>query len=145
MKKIFLLILTVVQLTGCATNKHKRWAITGTSVAAGLIGGTAAAPSGERTEMHAVYWGAIAGLIAALVTQEIYSDTDEVKFLQSENLRLKSEIKLFQEGPTTLLKDTKNKSNHIKLYKIDQWVDDGPNRKYHRDQMIEIIPHEKSK
>lgn len=128
---------------GCATNRQSRYAITATGFTLGAVGGTAAAPRGERKDMHAVYWGAIAGLIASLISQEIYSDTKEATLLKSENARLNTELKLFKEGTSTLLKETQNNKSRIKLYKIDKWVDEGPYRKYHQDQMIEITPLEK--
>lgn len=143
MKKWILLPISALLLCSCATNKQSRYMITGASIAAGALGGSLAAPSDERKELHSVYWAAIAGLIASLVSQEIYSDAKEMELLKSENARLQSEAKLFKEGPSTLLKETQNKKSKIKLYKIDKWVDDGPHRKIHQDQMIEITPLEK--
>ena len=103
--------------------------------------------------MHALYWGGIIGVISAIAANYYWDDNKDMAVMKLENDKLKSQLDFFQSGTATLLKETTgpadkkyfdNGKARIKLYKIDQWVDEGPNKKYHRDQMIEILPLEKS-
>ena len=128
-------------------------AATGTGIAVGALVGSATAPKEERRELHAMYWGGIIGVAAAIASNYYYSDEKDLSVMKLENEKLKAQLDIFQNGSSVLLKETTGKADtryfqsgkaKIKLYKIDQWVDDGPNKKYHRDQMIEILPLEAS-
>lgn len=152
MRKLLCLMIGSLLLSGCATNQKSRLASTGVAVAAGATIGAAFAPDDERPEMHALYWGGIIGVIGAIAANYYFDDNKDMNVMQLENEKLKSQLDFFQSGTATLLKETtgpadkkyfQNGKARIKLYKIDQWVDEGPNKKYHRDQMIEILPLEK--
>lgn len=142
---------------GCATNQGKRWTATGAAVVAGVGIGTAAAPAGERKELHAVFWGSLLGLGAALIAQEVYSDQKEIDRLNSENEKQRLQLDIIQNANTVLLREGKGyfksqsgeelfSSGKAKwrLYQIDKWVKNGPNQLIHQDKMVEIVPLEDS-
>lgn len=142
-----------LMLSGCATNRENRWAMTGGAVAAGLAIGSASAPGEERKELHAVYWGAILGLGASLLSQEIFSDAKEIERLKSENQKKDLQLDLIQNGKTVLSREGKGyfkspsgeefftgEKAKWRLYQIDKWIKNGPNQLIHQDRMVEIIP-----
>ncbi len=152
MKRSFLL-LCVCSLSACATNQKSRLATTLAGVGVGAVIGATTAPADERAELHAMYWGGIVGVVAAVAANFYFNDKNDMDMVKLENEKMKAQLDFFQSGTATLLKETKGAADKkyfqsgkakIKLYKIDQWVDEGPNKKYHRDQMIEILPLEKS-
>ncbi len=153
LRQLLLFSIAVLLSVGCATNSKSRYLLTGLGMGAGAAIGSASAPKEERTELHAAYWAGLVGVGAALAANLYFNDERDVQLLQLENEKLKSQLDFFKNGHPVLLKDTTGKANpeyfsggkaRIKLFKIDQWTDDGPNRKYHRDEMIEISPIEKS-
>lgn len=146
-----LIFIIALSLSACATNQKSRLATTAAGVAVGAALGAGTAPSDEKPELHALYWGGIVGVIAAVAANYYFDDERDMDVMKLENDKLKSQLDFFQNGTATLLKDTKGPADkkyfqsgkaRIRLYKIDQWVDEGPNKKYHRDQMIEILPLE---
>lgn len=150
------LVLLVCQL-GCATNRQNRWLATGVATSAGLAIGTAAAPEGERKELHAVYWGALIGLGASLIAQEVFSDEKETQRLMLENQKLSMQLDLIQNANTVLVREGKGyfKSSSgeelfssgkakWRLYQIDKWVKNGPNQLFHQDRMVELLPLDES-
>ncbi|MNK07438.1 hypothetical protein D3C87_253520 [compost metagenome] len=149
--RLSLCFILCLSLGACATNQKSRLAATAVGVAAGAAIGAATAPGDERPELHALYWGGIVGVITAVAANYYFNDERDMSVMKLENEKLKSQLDFFQNGTATLLKETKGSADkrffqsgkaNIRLYKIDQWVDDGPNKKYHRDQMIEILPIE---
>lgn len=145
-------------LSACGTNSKKRdtWIVG--SFAAGAAIGAASAPKDERQDMHAVYWGALAGVGAALITNSLYNDEDQIGLLQKDNQKLKAELDLIQTGNKILLDQGKGKFKnpvgetelgskraHWKIYQLDRWTKEGPDRVYHQDKMIEITPLESEK
>lgn len=138
-------------LSACATNQKSRLAATAVGVGVGGIIGAATAPSDERTELHALYWAGIIGVISAVAANYYWNDERDIDMMKLENEKMKAQLDFFQSGTATLLKETTGSADKryfqsgkakIKLYKVDQWVDEGPNKKSHRDQMIEILPLE---
>ncbi len=148
-----LVFASVLTLAGCATNRQNRWAATGGAVAVGLGVGAATAPNNERKELHAVYWGALLGLGAALISQEIFSDAKEIERLTLENQKQSLQLDVIQNATTVLQREGKgyfksptgeellpSGKAKWKLYQIDKWVKDGPTRLIHQDRMVEIVP-----
>lgn len=150
--KSILLLIGFCFLSACATNQKSRFASTAIGIGVGATIGAATAPKEERPELHSLYWGGVVGVASAIAANYYYSDEKDLEVMKLENEKMKAQLDFFQNGPATLLKDTTGSADkkyfqkgkaRIKLYKIDQWVDEGPNKKYHRDQMIEILPLEK--
>lgn len=138
-------------ISACATNQKSRLAATVVGVAAGAAIGSSTAPSDERKELHSMYWAGLLGVSAAIIANYYWNDEKDIQLMRLENDKMKAQLDFFQNGPATLLKETRGAADKkyfqsgkakIKLYKIDQWTDEGPNKKYHRDQMIEILPSE---
>lgn len=153
MKSTCLLLVICFFLSACATNQKSRLAATGIGIGVGAAIGAGTAPDDERPELHALYWGGIVGVVTAVAANYYFNDEKDMEVMRLENEKMKAQLDFFQNGPATLLKETTGKADKkyfqsgkakIKLYKIDQWVDEGPNKKYHRDQMIEILPLEKN-
>lgn len=148
----FVLTLFIFE-AGCATNRQKVWATTGTAFVAGLAIGAAAAPANERKELHALYWGSLLGLGAALISHEIFSDAGDSEKLKLENEKLSLQLDLFQNANTVLIREGKgyfkspsgeelSSSGKAKwrLYQIDKWVKGSPNQLFHQDRMVELLP-----
>lgn len=131
-------------ISACATNQKSRLAATSVGIGVGAVIGAATAPSDERPELHALYWGGILGVVTAVAANYYFNDEKDLEVMRLENEKLKAELDLFQNRPSTLLKEEIRGKARIKLYEIDQWVPDGPNKRYHRDRMMEILPLEKS-
>lgn len=140
------------------SNRSKRWIATGAATGAGLVLGGAAAPNGERRELHAVYWGAIAGLITGIIGDFVFSDQAELQAARMENQKLNLQLDLIQNANTVLAREGKGyfKSSSgedlftggkakWRLYQIDKWTKDGPNRLFHQDKMVELLPLDESK
>lgn len=149
----FVLCAVILAQAGCATNREKRWAATGAAVMAGVGIGSASAPANERKELHAVYWGALLGLGAALISQEVFSDEGEAERLRLENQKLGLQLDMIQNANTVLLREGKGyfksptgeelfSSGKAKwrLYQIDKWTKNGPNQLFHQDRMVELLP-----
>lgn len=148
---------------GCATNRQNRWLATGSAVAVGLTVGSTNAPENERKELHAVYWGALLGLGAALISQELFSDAKEIERLTLENQKQSLQLDIIQNANTVLLREGKGTfkpgvgvdlgvSGPIdsktgarakwRLYQIDRWVKGSENQLIHQDKLVELIPIE---
>ena len=147
------LLIGGIFVSGCATHRQNRWLVTGAGVAAGVGLGAATAPGDERKELHAVYWGALLGLGAALISQEVFSDAKEIERLTLENQKQNHQLDVIQNANTVLQREGKgyfksptgeellpNGKAKWKLYQIDKWVKDGPTRLIHQDRMVEILP-----
>ncbi|WII71384.1 hypothetical protein QJS83_13020 [Bdellovibrio sp. 22V] len=153
MKFSVLLLSLGFLFSACSTNQKSRLAATALGVGVGGVVGAATAPDDERPELHALYWGGILGVVTAVAANYYFSDEKDMEVMRLENEKMKAQLDFFQNGPATLLKESTGSADKkyfqkgkakIKLYKIDQWVEEGPNKRYHRDQMIEILPLEKS-
>lgn len=150
---VLTLVLLALVTSGCATNRENRWAMTGGAVVGGIALGAATAPGEERKELHAVYWGAILGLGASLIAQEIFSDSKEIERLKAENQKKDLQLDVIQNSKTVLLREGKGyfkspsgeeffsgDKAKWRLYQIDKWVKNGPNQLIHQDRMVEIVP-----
>lgn len=140
-------------LTACATPKKNRMALTSAAFVAGAAIGSATAPTDERRELHAMYWGGILGLTAALIGNYLYDEEDALINSRLENEKLRAELDLVQSSNTVLLKEGKgyfknpageeyfqNGKARWRLYQIDRWLKDGPNKLYHQDRAVELLP-----
>lgn len=145
------IVVANFSIVGCATPRRSRLLMTGVAGTAGYIVGENAAPKGEKRELHATYWGAVAGLVAAIASDWIFNDRDYMSTLEQENRELAAKIELIQNTQKSLVKsgqgrfDSKS-SNKLtgkaligwRLYQIDRWEKQGTNRLIHLDQMVEL-------
>lgn len=146
-------VLLALIFTGCATSKKSRLALTSGAFVVGAGIGQATAPKDERKELHAMYWGGLLGLTAAIVGQFVYDEEKELETARLENAKLKADLELIQNSNKVLLKEGKGyfksstgeeyfQSGKAKwrIYQIDQWVKDGPHKLFHQDKMVELVP-----
>lgn len=142
-------------IAGCASARKTRMAWTGGAFVTGAAVGAASAPENERRELHSLYWAGLLGVGAALLGEVLLSDEQESEKLRLENEKLRAEMELIQSANRVLLKEGKGyfKTSQgeetfpvgkakWRLYQIDRWVKDGPDRLYHQDRMVEIVPSE---
>lgn len=142
-------------LASCATPQKSRMAVTISSFAVGAAIGAGTAPKDERTELHAMYWGGILGVAGALISNLYFNEENEREKMNLENAKLKAEMDLMKNGQAVLLKEGrgyfKNSSGEEyfqngkakwRIYQVDKWSKDGPNRLLHQDRMVELIPVE---
>ncbi|QDK39665.1 hypothetical protein [Bdellovibrio sp. NC01] len=153
--KISALLVLSIFLASCATNQKSRLAATAIGVGVGGVIGAATAPSDERPELHAMYWGGIIGVVTAVAANYYWNDEKDIDVMKLENEKMKAQLDYFQNGPAPILLKSKTgpadrryfqsgKAN-IKMYQIDRWVEDGPTRRYHQDMLIETLPIEKGR
>lgn len=151
----FLVILICFGASACSTPMKSRLAVTSVAAVIGAGIGSATAPKDERKELHAMYWAGILGLSSAVAGNFIFSEESEIEKARLETAKLKAELDLIQNSKTVLLKEGKgyfknpsgeeffqNGKAKWRLYQIDRWATDGPNRLYHQDRMVELIPVE---
>ena len=138
----------------CASPQKSRLALAGGAAVTGALVGYQAAPKNERPEMHAVYWGSLLGLVAALIGEFFWSDEEAMVRTQLENDRLKAELELINSANKVLLKQGEG---HFKsgatppgtvvpdkgkwrLYQTDRWIKEGPHQLLHIDRTMEVFP-----
>lgn len=154
MRSLFLILLTLV-LTSCSTARKTRVAWTSGAFVVGAAVGGASAPENERPELHSLYWAGLLGVTAALLGEVFFSDEEANEKLRLENDKLRTEMELINSANRVLLKEGKGYFKNSKgeevfpsgkarwrLYQVDRWVKDGPNRLYHQDRAVEILPAE---
>lgn len=153
MRKLISILLALAVLNACSTSQKSRTAVTLAAFSGGAGIGAATAPEDERKELHAMYWGGLLGIGAAIVSNYYFNDQHELEKLVLENDKLKAEMELVQNANKVLLKEGqgyfKNSSGEEyfqggkarwRLYQIDKWTKDGPNKLYHQDRMVELLP-----
>ncbi|HRK07664.1 MAG TPA: hypothetical protein PLZ57_07820 [Pseudobdellovibrionaceae bacterium] len=145
--------------------REQRLAWSAGAFAAGAAVGHQAAPSGERKELHAVYWGALSSLATLVVTQYALGDEEKLRALRLENEALRAQFELMRQGPMQLIKEgtgrfksesreaeskdgsksgiTADGKGRWKLYKIDRWRREGDRQLVHEDQLLEVLPLER--
>lgn len=143
-------------LCSCQTamNKKNQWI--GGATVAGAVAGAAFAPQDERKEAHAAYWGALSGLVTALVMNSFEEQDKTSVLLEKENAKLKAELDLIHNSKQVLIDQGKGKFKNPslgestlsgkrvqwKVYEVDRWSKETAERIYHIDKMIEIEPLE---
>lgn len=147
--------LLCLVLAACSSPRKSRIALTSGATVAGLAIGAGIAPADERRELHALYWAGLLGVGAAVAGEFFFSDESEMERIRLENDKLKAEMELMKNANTVLLKQGQGyfkgaageeyfQSGKAKwrLYQIDRWQREGPNRLYHQDRMVELLPED---
>lgn len=145
--------LVLVVGAGCSSPRKTRLAWTGGAFVAGALVGAAAAPKNERPELHSLYWAGLAGVGGALIGDLLSSEESER--LRIENEKLRADLELVNSANRVLLKEGKGYFKNSqgeevfpsgkarwRLYQVDRWVKDGPDRLIHQDKVVEILPAE---
>ncbi len=143
-------------LSSCQTalNKKNQWI--GGATVTGAVAGATFAPQDERKEAHAAYWGALSGLVTALVMNSFEEQDKTSVLLEKENAKLKAELDLIHNSKQVLIDQGKGKFKNPslgestlsgkrvqwKVYEVDRWSKETAERIYHIDRMIEIEPLE---
>lgn len=141
----------------CSTPRKSRLALASAGFVAGAGVGSVTAPKNERRELHALYWAGLLGLAGFVAGEFYFSDERELETLRLENSKLHAEMELFRNANTVLLKQGKGYFKGTageeyfeggkarwRLYQVDRWHKDGPNRLYHVDRLVELLPAEAS-
>lgn len=139
--------------TGCATPRKSRLVASGTGFALGLGVGAATAPKDENPSLHAMYWAGLLGLGALVASEFYFSEQDEVEKMRLENQKLQAEMEFMRNANTVLLKQGQGYFKGAagdeyfqgaqakwRLYQADRWIKEGPNRLFHADRIVEILP-----
>lgn len=94
MKRTLSAALIASHLFGCATlsNRTKNLMLAGGTAGVGATAGALTAPGGERPEMHAVLWGAVGGLVGAVVGLFIFDESANSDELKRQNSILQKEL-----------------------------------------------------
>ena len=97
-------------------------------------------------------YGSVGLAAGALVSTLLFDPDQKIESLNQENQKLKSEIDQINnplpEFSSTAFLNSKIPDKYKNLispgewrvYKLDQWVEDGENRMLHQDKMMELIP-----
>lgn len=149
----FVVIAMTLALAACSTPRKSRLAIGAGGFVVGLGVGAAVAPKDERSELHAMYWAGLLGLAGLIASEFYFSEADESARLKLENEKLQADMELMRNANTVLLKQGQGyfkgasgeeyfQSGKAKwrLYQVDKWNKDGPNRLIHTDRMVELLP-----
>lgn len=150
MKISALLLSLCLFLSACATNQKSRLAATAVGVGVGGIIGAATAPSDERTELHALYWAGIIGVVSAVAANYYWNDEKDIEMMKLENDKMKAQLDFFEKGgPEKFERENTVKADKSLFHngkakarrtRIDQWEADGPTIMYHRDLKVELLP-----
>ncbi len=150
------LILSLSNLS-CATRSQSRWMAMGAAAPVGAAVGALSSPGNEKPEFHAFAWSSFFVAVAAIIGGYYYNDDEElqqmnqrlgdlnheVKKLNSEVIRLKHppKFELITEGKGYFKYPHKKDKNLVKwkVYKVDKWIPDGEDTKYHQDLMIKRV------
>lgn len=145
-------------LAACSSPRKSRIALTSGAAVGGFAIGGAVAPADERRELHALYWAGLLGVAAAIAGEFYFSEEDDLERVRLENDKLKAEMELMRNANTVLLKQGQGYFKGAageeyfqggkakwRLYQIDRWQREGPNRLYHQDRMVELLPEDDGK
>ncbi len=152
MKLVSILLLSLC-IVGCSTHQKSRLAATGIGIGAGAIVGSATAPSDERPELHAMYWGGIIGVATAIAANYYFNDGHELETVRIENQKLQNQIDFLQNSSVVLKDDVRpadpkyfpGGKARYKLKKVNIWKEESPYKRYHVDQELDIIAIDKNK
>lgn len=142
--------LGVILLSSCATTLKGK-ALEHMALGASM-GGVYGVTRNHYQNQNALLFGALGGVIGALVG--LYrNDPDQKVFeLQTANNQLKADLDRFQhpqvllESPATFNAKIPAKYRKLinpgqwKISEIDQWIEESENRLIHQDLVMELIP-----
>jgi hypothetical protein len=101
--KIFITIILLIGVLGCATTKTGKVieATVYSALACGAIGSNSA-PRDESSTAHGLLWGGLCGTAAGVISQYVYGDEKELKSLRDKNAEFQQIISDYQMEKGTL-------------------------------------------
>ena len=145
-----ILLLSMSILTSCATTTREK--ILRNIIVAGSAGYLIGIQREENKNAYGLLYASSAAAGAALITTYLYDDDSEAERLVNENKKLKQELEkvyspsLVYQGSGTMNGKVPEKyknlvnSGELKIFAMDEWIEDGENRLIHQDKMMELIP-----
>lgn len=149
--KKFVMTIGLVFLSGCALTSAKNRIYRDMAIGA-VVGALAAQQKNENKQAYSAMYSAVGASVGALISINLY-DPD------SENLKLKNQLAKFESDLEASLRPkleftssgmmnskvpdkykTMINPGEWRVYRLDQWVEDGENRLIHQDKMMELIP-----
>lgn len=152
--RILFIIYWIVVGAACATNQKSRLASIGAGLVMGGSIGYAGAPDSQERNPNAALGAGLGATAAAIVSNYIFNDEDQLEKAKNETEKLKAELALFQNSQRVLIEersgeyrdpDTGKKAPgrySLKYYKVDRLQRIDKNKMIHVDREIEISPIE---
>ena len=144
------IIVTLALNASCATTiKYK---MLEHSLIAGSIGAIYGATRPEQKEKNTMMFGSMGLALGAIASIYLQEPDTKINSLTMENQKLKSDLDEIQnpklEFSSSGFLNSKVPDKYKRLinpgewrvYKLDQWVEDGENRVIHQDKIMELIP-----
>lgn len=153
-RSILVCIITF-SLGACATARQSQLATMGGAAVVGTAVGALSAPNGESGALHGALWGGIAAAAAGVASLFIFDNDKDNDRLKRENDEFKKQIQTYKEKSEPKLigsggepsgKPVPESLRHLvrpgswKLYKLDNWIQDGDSRVIHQDKLLEVEP-----
>lgn len=149
--RILSVIAGLIFLNGCAISKVKNRMYRDMAIGA-AIGALAAQQKSENKHAYSAMYSGIGAALGAVISINL-NDPD------SENVKLRNQVAKFEADLEASLRPKlefsssgmmnskvpdkyKNMINpgEWRVYRLDQWIEDGENRLIHQDKMMELIP-----
>lgn len=144
---IFILSISV----GCGHGSKKEKSLwVGAGFSSGAAIGAATAPSNEKPEMHALYWGSLLAVGAAILI-EFYHER-EAAVLKSQNQTMEIQLNNLRNSSKTLLSEgvVKSDSNlfnskvskgtKYRLFEVNDWEVQSQNEVRNIKKRLELTP-----
>lgn len=159
LKVIALVLLPALSGSGCATtNRGRTLTFMGGMGIAGAGAGYHFAPSQERPEMHAAFWGAVSAAVAGAVGLFIFDEQKRSDELERQATVMRKELEslrgegsskepqLLYETTAPFGKDIPDEYQNLvrpgrwSVYRLNQWVSHGEGTLIHQDRMVRLVP-----
>lgn len=160
MKAILLTVVACLLCSCASTNRTKTLIAMGVGGLAGATVGAMTAPKDENSAAHAVLWGGVTTVGAAVLGLFIFDEQKRSEKLMHENeniqktldalngVGLSADPKLLYETTAPFGKDIPREYQHLvkpgrwSVYGLNQWVVQGERGLIHQDKMMKILPPE---
>lgn len=154
-------------LSGCASMSNRTKTIltmSGVGLAAGTIGALTA-PEEENPLAHGMLWSASGAAAAGVVSLFLYDSEARFAEVEAKNKKIAVELASYKKQfePQLISEEALSMNGariggggaggklqgrlhgivspgSVKVYKLDQWIDEGENVLIHQDQKIELVP-----
>lgn len=155
--RALILLLLLINCTGCSTmsHKHKTLSYMAGAFAGGAAVGASTAHEDDNKNMHGVLWGSAAAAVVGAIMAYTYDESSELKAREFKIREMEARLSDFRhntvvkssDGTTDYMeaklpKDYRHlvKPGKWKLYKIDEWKKTPEGELVHQDKLLEISP-----